>query len=53
MEDKVIMDTIQYLAGSIVGAYIFKSCGSSWPKFLTIQVVAGLLIILLRYYKVF
>lgn len=48
--DRILFNTINYILGGLVGAYIFKSCEYKWGRFFVTQLVIFVLILILRYF---
>lgn len=48
--EKILFDTVNYILGGLVGAYIFKNCECKWGRFFATQFIIFVLIITLRYF---
>ncbi|MGL5458931.1 MAG: hypothetical protein ACRDBY_04900 [Cetobacterium sp.] len=48
--DKVLSETLYYIASMYVGALIFKQQKCSWKGFTFVQIITAILIVLTRYY---
>lgn len=48
--ERIIFDTVNYVLGGLLGAWLFQSCKYKWGKFFVGQLVVFVLILTLRYF---